>query len=428
MVRISSSSAGKKETGRLEKIKTIGELLDPDRNPGVKDAVAGYLKPEIFVKAFDEWLATNAAKAKELSAEIGDATGIRLREAVSSRFAQEASWLWNERDLSDAIAEIEAKWRFIREVRSLHGPYGTWVDFDEAHEKVRLAVCVENRVSFAVLAQKSPFVGKLGVFLGNANPTAAEIAEAAELLSSEAEGYRALFRDPSRTEALCRLAALFADADATKALATDDWRAIHDGIAPGGAGLDAATFRETVWPLVQNRADASFRGRLAAAWKAATGTESPDAWSEEKVRPAEVLFARRSDADALLEVWKNPAGAKEHDRTAALAAIAGLKMPTDKEADARFLERYLPDEGLATMGIPAYALADWFKSDLGAPNGWRWHDDLAKVRKEFVHGSYEKDILPKAKAKVSGMTDREAKEALLRVVEKNPEAGISLLA
>ena len=129
----------------------------------------------------------------------------------------------------------------------------------------------------------------------------------------------------------------------------------------------------------------------------------------------------------VLNVWRNPAAAMEKDRLAALTVLANLKRPTDEEADARFLERYLPDEGLATMGIPASALAEWLKEDLGDPNGWRWHDNLAKVRKAFVHGSYEKDILPKAKAKVSGMTDKEAKEALMRVVERNPEAGMSLL-
>lgn len=427
VVRISSSSAGKKDTGRLEKIKAIGELLDPDRNPGLKDAVAKYLEPEIFIKAFDGWLEANAPKAKSLSSEIGDASGIRLREAVSARFAQEASWLWNERDLSDVIAEIEAKWSFIREVRILHGPYGTWLDFDEARETVRKAVCLENRVSLAVLAQKTPFVGKLGDFLSTEKPDASDIAEAAEQLAGETDRYRALFRDASRTETLGRLAAVFSDTDAAKTLSSEDWRTIHDGISTSGAELDEATFRETVWPIVQKRANDSFKGRLVAAWKTATGTESPDTWSTEKIRPAEVLFAKRADADVVLNVWRNPAAATEKDRVAALTVLANLKMPTDEEADARFLERYLPDEGLATMGIPASALAEWLKEDLGDPNGWRWHDNLAKVRKAFVHGSYEKDILPKAKAKVSGMTDKEAKEALMRVVERNPEAGMSLL-
>lgn len=428
VVRMSSSSAGKKDAGRLDKVKAIGELLDPERNLGLKEAVAKYLVPEAFVQAFDGWLAENAPKAKALAAEIGDANGIRLRDAISSRFAQEASWLWNERDISDVIAEIGAKWSFIREVRTLHGPYGTWLGFEEALETVRKAVGGENRVSLAVLAQKTPFAGKLGEFLALSNPGTSDIAGASELLVGEAEGYRALFRDPSRKETLGRLAALFADADESKALSADDWRAIHDSIPPGGAGLDAATFRETVWPIVRKHADASFRGRLAAAWKAATGTDSPDAWSEEKMRPAEVLFAKRSVADAVLDVWKNPAAVGEKERSAALVALDALQVPTDEEADKRFLERYLPDEGLATMGIPACELAEWFKHDLGGPNGWRWHEKLAKVRKAFVHGSYEKDILPKAKAKVSGMTDREAKEALLRVVERNPEAGLSLLA
>lgn len=426
VVRISSTSAKNKDVGRLEKIKAIGKRIDPEKCPGVKEALGNYLNQATFVKAFDTWLAEKASETKKLSAEIGDVSGVQLRKAVSSRFAEEASWLWDERDFSDALSEIEARWRFIRVIRELHGPYGGWLGYDEAKETMLRAMMAENRVSLDVLALRWPFLATLRSFLKEDKPAAEEIIKAAEILETEAESYRRLFRDSSRTATLGCLAFFFADTDDAKGLAPEDWRKIHDSLPKSASDMDEAAFRETAWSVVHGIAEASFRGKLSTAWKKAAGSDSPEAWSARKLRPSEVVFASRQDADAFLAVWKNPGAVKEEERKKVLAELEGLTVPSDSELDARFLDRYLPKR-FAKMGIPADALAEWFAEDLGTPEGWRNHPKREEVTDRFVLGSYEKDLLPKAKAKISGMNDRDARAALMKIVEKIPEAGIGLL-
>ncbi len=422
-----TSAVKSKDAGRLEKTKRVGELLDPEKNPGVKEAVAKYLVPEAFAAAFDRWLVEKAPAAKALAAEIGDADGLRLRDAVKSRFAPEAGWLWTEVDVAEGLAEIEARWRFVRAVRALHGPVAGWTDYEEALGWVRKAVLTDNHVSLDALAQKTPFVGKLGKFLVSETPTVPEIDATATLLNDESDGYRAFFRDASRKAALEVLAGLFADSETARSLSTDDWRAVHDAAKQAWTTHDAATFRDEVWQIVEKRAAESFAARLASAWKAATGSDSPDAWAAVALRPAETLFQDSAIGRATLRVLASPSSSTESERSAALAALKHIGKLSSAEIDKRFLDRFMPVR-YKKLGLPAQPFAEWLAEDCGKqPNGWREHPDREKATDAFAVGSYEQDVLPKVKSAVDAMDGKAAKVALLGIVAKLPEAGIGLL-
>ena len=80
------------------------------------------------------------------------------------------------------------------------------------------------------------------------------------------------------------------------------------------------------------------------------------------------------------------------------------------------------------LGLPAQPFAEWLAEDCGKqPNGWREHPDREKATDAFAVGSYEQDVLPKVKSAVDAMDGKAAKEALLGIVAKLPEAGIGLL-
>lgn len=423
-----TSAAKSKDSGRLEKTKRVGELLDPEKNPGVKEAVAKYLLPETFAAAFDRWLAEKAPDARKLAAEIGDADGLRLRDAVKSRFAPEAGWLWTEVDVAEGLADIEARWRFVRAVRILHGPVAGWTDYEEAQGWVRKAALCDNHVALDALAQKSPFVGKLAKFLAGETPSTAEIDATATCLKDEEAGYRACFRDVSHQAALEVLSSLFADSDAARSLTSEDWRAVHDTIKPAWTLHDAATFRDEVWPLVEKRAEESFAARLSGAWKSATGSDSPDDWAKKALRPAETLFADAVAGRATLRVLAAPSSATEKERTDALRALKGIGKPTDAEIDKRFLDRFMPPR-YAKLRLPAQPFAEWLAEDCGAqPNGWREHPGREKATDAFAVGSYKQDVLPKVKNAVAAMDEKKAKNVLLDIVARLPEAGIGLLS
>ena len=418
-----TSAAKSKDAGRLEKTKRVGELLDPEKNPGVRESVAKYLLPETFAAAFDLWLGEKAPEARKLAAEIGDADGLRLREAVKSRFVRDAGWLWTEVDVAEGLADIEARWRFVRAVRALHVPVSGWTSYEEALEWVRKAALVDNRVALDALAQRAPFIGKLAQFLAAETPSTAEIDAIATCLKDEEAGYRSYFLNASRQESLKALSSLFADSDAARSLTSDDWRAVHDASKPAWTTHDAVTF----WPLVEKRAAESFAASLSGAWKEATGSDSPDDWAKKALRPAETLFADAVAGRATLRVLAAPSSATEKERSDALRALKSIGKPTDAEIDKRFLDRFMPPR-YTKLRLPAQPFAEWLAEDCGEqPNGWREHPGREKATDAFAVGSYEKEILPKVKDAVDAMDGTKAKKTLLGIVAKLPEAGIGLL-
>ena len=83
----------------------------------------------------------------------------------------------------------------------------------------------------------------------------------------------------------------------------------------------------------------------------------------------------------------------------------------------------------AKLRLPAQPFAEWLAEDCGTqPNGWREHPGREKATDAFAVGSYEQDVLPKVKNAVAAMDEKKAKNVLLDIVARLPEAGIGLLS
>ena len=410
--------------GRVEKIKRIGLLLDAEKspNPGVFEALKKLLSPATCAKAFEWHLQSTAPDLLEIAAEINDAGGIKTREEITGRFRETTSWLWNEVDIRKEEEEVLERWRVVRETRSLFGVSG-FLPWEQAIALLRKALFEDNRVSLSVLAERWPFVTTLAARLKEPTPGADAARDITKALSEEREAFIALFRNPSQGASREALAAFFGDA--ARDMTDSDWKAILLQLGKD-AELDADAFRAKAWTKIEAHLRDSAIRKLGAAWKHATGEESPDAWSAKHNRPAETLFKTSAEAEPVLSVFRDPALVSDAARAAALAAVEAMKVPDVAEIDRRFLSRFLPGR-YAKMNIPAENLAEWFAEDLGEPNGWRTHPKLEKVRHEFIFGSYEKDVLPQVKSKVEQMGEMEAKRTLLELVAKSPEAGIDLL-
>lgn len=410
--------------GRVEKIKRIGLLLDAEKSPspGVFEALKRLLSPAICSQAFGWHLESTAPELVRTASEIGDSNALRTREEISARFRETTSWLWNEVDVRKEVEEVLERWRVVRETRSLFGVEG-FLPWEQALAMLRKAVFEENRVSLAVLADKWPFVEALASLLKESTAGTDTAHEIARILVDEHDAFVALFRDPARNAVRNALTVFFGEA--ARDMSDGDWKTILPNLGKW-AELDAEAFRANAWTKIEVHLRNSVFGKLVKAWKQATGEKSPDEWSAKQHRPAETLFKTSAEAETVLAVFRNPQLVSEATLTAALKEVESLDVPDNAEIDRRFMQRFLPAR-YAKMKIPADALAEWFETDLGEPNGWKGHPKREEVLHEFIFGSYEKDVLPTVKKMVEQMDEKEAKNVLLNLVSKSPEAGIDLL-
>jgi hypothetical protein len=206
-----------------------------------------------------------------------------------------------------------------------------------------------------------------------------------------------------------------------------DGRELYNSFPKDSAGIDEQSFKASGCGRIEEYSKTLVSGRLAALWRERTGTGSPDEWSRKYGCPAECVLSV-DDAKSLVDAVANPGGVSAERLQFACGELekdgAFVDIPT---AGKKFLKRVLPAR-YQKIGISAGELSDWLRSKLGdAPNRWMTAEMIGEEIELCIKERYDAVMRKQAAEKVTMLSDAEAKRLLLELINKIPDAGLSLL-
>lgn len=414
-------SSKSKDGSKTEKVKAIGDILL--KNEGLCAAIQKYITPEVFTNAFDKYIGMKAPELPKKAADAGDLGG-EYRKAIIARFSMDASWLWNEVDVSGVLKDVENQYKFILAMQELFS-VSSWMNFEAAQEKLRSAMTEYNKISLDILAATYPFVAELKEQVKDCKIQGESLEKLCLSVETQKNVIQALFRDPAMKLPIEILVKNLGDEVAD--ISADEWKRLL-GARQGGAELGEVDFRDAMFTQIKTFREKSEGRKLMQIWKEKTESEDPDHWSAMHAYPADVLFASLSDARLVLDTIRGLAGASVDKIKDSYKVLKKAKLHTEKSQKSVFLERNLPKR-YAKLNIKAEDLAAYFASKLGAsPNDW-WNSPAREdTVMDFVKSNYDASFRPDIESKIKKMSSDEAKAELLKLIASIPDAGIALMS
>ena len=415
----SISSKGDTET-RGNKVKELGEILLA--TPGLAEAMAKYMTPFVFDAAFQRYVDSAKPELKAAAERMGDSARAYCG-AVKNRFAAVSGWLWKR---GDAEAELEAVYRqtlCAERIRGLARASG-YMSFEDALNRLRSAVLSENKVPTEFWAKKHPALQRFFELLDRSLLTGEEVKAFEELLEHQAEVIREVFFDVGQARQLDAMREIFGDIWPSTA---GESRELYSAFPPDLARADEQSFKAHGRGAIEEYSRALISKQVAALWRQRTDTESPDEWSRRHSLPAECVLAS-DDAKSIVDAIANPGGVSAVRLQVVHAGIEKDGAFVDASAaGAKFLKRVLPSR-YQKIGFSVAELTDWMRRTLGnAPGRWLTDGRLHEEVEAFVKQGYDANARKKAAEKVQMLSDAEAKILLLKLIDRIPDAGLSVL-
>ncbi len=414
-------SSKSKDGSKTEKVKAIGGILL--KNDGLSAAIKKYITPEVFTNAFDMYIGTRAPGLPKAAADAGDLGG-EYRKSIVSRFSMDASWLWNEVDVSGVLKDVENQYRFILDMQEMFS-VSSWMGFETALEKLRKAMTEHNKVSLDILAATYPFVAELREEVRDSKIQGEALEKLCLSVATQKSVVQALFRDPGMKLSIEILARNLGD-DAAD-ISDEEWKQMLDA-RQGGAELGEEDFRNAMFAQIRAFREKSEGRKLQQLWKEMTRSDGPDEWSASNMYPADVLFANAHEARFVIGVIRTLSEVPVEKIKDACKVLKKCKLQGEAKQKATFLDRNLPKR-YAKLNIQAEDLAAYFASRLGAaPNAW-WNSPARdEAVLDFVKSNYDSSFRPDIESRVNRMSSDEAKAELLKIIASVPDAGIALMS
>ena len=419
-LQISSKSDTAK---RSSHIKNIGTLLKAD--PILASKFSEYMIPDMFDSAFREYVDRNCSELKAKAEASGDKEPTYYR-AISEKFAQTSGWLWKSQDIEPILNEVSRRYDVIISVQRLTRALG-FVSFEESLGLLQRAVFDKNKVSLACLVSKYPILQILINAL-SAQMDSANIEELAKVLNNYAEIIERVFFDAEHNAQIQVLKVVLGESWPQGASPKEELE-IYATLGQW-AKSEEDFFKEQGVAAVRTFADGLLSSKLQKAWQERTGSTSPSAWSIQHQAPALFLFAEQDAAFRdLINIVDSPSDTVPAKQLKAIERLAteASWAPDIANWEGRFLKYVLPERYWG-LTITAKALAHWLEASLGSDAN-RWLDDpkLGQVVEDFVKKNYENGHKKLALEAVHKMSDKEAKQRLLELIEKNPDVGLAIM-
>ena len=414
-------SSKSKDGSKTEKVKAIGDILL--KNEGLSAAIKKYITPEVFTNAFDQYIGVKAPALPKAAADAGDLGG-EYRKTIVARFSMDASWLWNEVDVSGVLTDVENQYKFILAMQEMFS-VSSWMNFETAQEKLRKAMTEYNKVSLDVLAATYPFVSELKEQVKDSKIQGEALEKLCLSVTTQKGVVQALFRDPMLKLPIEILSKNLGDEVAD--ISDEEWKQILDA-RQSGAELGETDFRDAMFTQIKAFREKSEGRKLMLLWKEMTESEDPDLWSAAHMFPADVLFANSSDARLVLGTIRGLAEASVDKIKSACKVLKKAKLHNEIKQKGVFLERNFPNR-YAKLNVKAEDLAAYFATKLGAtPNTWRNNPAREDAVLDFVKSNYDSSFRPEIESKIKKMSSEEAKSELLKLIASIPDAGIALMS
>ena len=390
--------------------------------PGLAEAMAKYMKPIIFENAFQEYVDTSKPELKKVAKRLGDSSN-NYCKAVKTRFAETSGWLWKPGDAESVLEEVYQQTLCAEHIRRIAGLSG-YLSFDNAMSHMCNAVMEENKIPLEFWVKKNPALQRFFELINRSPLSGKEVKEFVEIIEQQEKAIQEVFFNVTNGRQL----------DAMKELFGEIWpEAVEESIELYNAfPIDSAMATEKNFKAIGRAKIDEYSLRLASKqiallWHKGTGSESPDEWSRKHELPSEYILAV-DDAANIVNAVANPGGVSA-DRLKSICKILEKNdaFVDDATAGETFLKRILP-ERYQKIGFKANELSNWLYNKLGdSPNRWLADIKLNEAVETFVKQRYETHARKKATEKVNTLSDAQAKKLLLKLIDKLPDAGFSVL-
>lgn len=415
----SISSKGDTET-RGNKVKEVGQILLA--TPGLAKAMAEYMTPLVFEAAFQRYVDSAKPELKAAAERLGDSSHAYYG-AVKNRFASVSGWLWKRGDAETELEIVYQQTLCAERIRELSGASG-YLSFEDGLNRLRIAVLRENKVPTAFWTKKLPALQRFFELLDKPLLTGEEVKAFEQILEQHSGAIREVFFDVTQARQLDAMREIFGNVWPTK---SGESRELYIAFPSDSARTDEQSYRAQGRLTIEKYSRALVSKQIAALWLQHTGTKSPDEWSRRYALPAECILAL-DDAKSIVDAIANPGGASaerllfvhaEVEKDGAFVDVAA--------AGAKFLKQVLPAR-YQKIGFDVAELTDWMRRTLGdAPSRWLADGRLHEEVDAFVKQGYDTHARKKAAEKVQMLSDAEAKTLLLILIDRIPDAGLSVL-
>lgn len=415
----SISSKGDTET-RGNKVKEIGEILLA--TPGLAEAMAKYMTPVMFEAAFQRYVDTAKPELKSAAERMGSSP-FTYCGTVKSRFVEASGWLWKRGDAEAVLEEVYRQMLCAEHIRTLAETSG-YLSFEDALKRMRNAVMVENKVPTEFWTKKHPALQRFFELLARPSMSTEDVLALEAILQQQGGVIRDLFFDAAQTMQLNAMRDIFGNVWPSSLSESCE---LYSTFSPDSAKADEQSFKLQGRGKIEDYNRTLISKSVATLWYERTDSQSPDEWSRKHALPAECVL-KVEDAKSIVDAVANPGSVSAerlqsvYDELRKEGAFVDAVTAGDK-----FLKRVLPIR-YQKIGFSAGELSDWLCRQLGdSPDRWLADGGLYEAVETFIKQGYDTHARIKATDKVKNLSDQEAKKLLLKLIDKIPDAGFSVL-
>lgn len=403
----STSSKSNKTEERTNAVKDVGRFVID--NDGLINTVAGYIKPENFVMAFQIYVDKTAPELISLAQSIGDISH-GYCQAILGKVAETAGWLWNQADISNAIDETIQEYEVIKLLKPIAG-FTSFMPYENAIDTLRYAVTVANKLPRTLIVSALP---SLSIFLSSIakGGVASDIREALEL---NADTLGALFFDISKAKSVELLKQRLNGVTISDA----DLLSIYNSL-PSGFSHDESVFLNDVHARIENFVKESVAQNIKSEWKRLTETDTPSVWADSNGIPARFALNNVAEASDIIAAVQTPKIFSSEKLGELLNVLSGLAPLTIGECQKQFIAETVPRR-FAKFNINLSSLLEFLRSKYGnQPNNWQIRPDIS----EFIRSQYKGTFAPQVAEKIKKTSAEDLKNKLLQLAQDNPDLGL----
>jgi hypothetical protein len=415
----SISSKGNTEI-RGNKVKDIGMMLL--ETPGLAEAMAKYMTPVVFDKAFQQYIDNAKPELKAAAKRLGDSSNTYCR-AVKTQLAATSGWLWKRGDAESVLEDVYRQMLCVESIRRLAGLSGH-MNFEDAMNHLRNAVLDENKVPTEFLVKKYPALQHFFELISKPTLSRNDVKILGEIIEQQDKVIREVFFDMGQAWQLGAMREIFGEVWPKMVAESID---LYNAFPPDSARADIKSFKAIGRGKIEEFSRTLVSKQIIALWRTRTHTESPDEWSRKHALPSECVLVV-DDAKSAVDAVADPGSASAERLQLVLKNLEKVEAFVDETtAGEFFLKRVLPAR-YQKMGFSVIELSEWLFKKLGSAPG-RWLNDvrLQEAVEAFVKQGYDTHARRQAAEKVNTLSDAEAKKLLLTLIDQIPDVGFTVL-
>jgi hypothetical protein len=401
-----TSSKGKVDD-RVNAVKGIGNIILGD--PDIVSEIAGYIKRENFIRAFEIYVDKVNPQLPVLAKQIGDLSHGYCR-SILDRCQETAGWLWKLADISREIDDMLCEYEIISLAKPLCG-YSEFTEYKSVFNTLKKAVTDTNHLPKQLIEAFRPMLADfLTAMQGRGSANDIKLA-----LQKSFVDIQRLFFDHTKSESLAILKSKLNDV----ALDDSDLLSLLNEMV-GGFGLDENAFLTNIRVKIEEFAKHSVAHKIKAEWTRISGTVTPAEWAVNNRMPARYIFGCVPDTFDLLKAIELPATFAAAKLAEILETLKSVKAASIQDCQKALKADVIPVK-YKRFDISVASLLDYLRGKFGdQPNTWPTNPSID----DFITSQYKGAIALQIKEKISSKKAEDLKRRLLELADDNPELGL----